>query len=104
MVLIVAPVKLIWRIRLPLATKIRLISIFASTLVTTAVSLYYIWALFKIGGLTEEWAATIHVRPSVREYLSSLSDDPRLEWRELVGGQPDSCCQLLLQIHRRPHQ
>ena len=57
-----APIRLIWGVRLPLVTKVRLISVFASTLVTTAVSLYYIHALLKIGGLTEEYAATIHVR------------------------------------------
>ena len=61
MILVFAPIKLIWAVRLPLITKIRLVSVFASTLITTAVSLYYIWALLKVGGLTEEWAATIHV-------------------------------------------
>lgn len=60
-ILVFAPIKLVVGVRLPKVTKIRLVSVFASTLVTTAVSLYYIYALLRVGGLTEEYAATIHV-------------------------------------------
>lgn len=64
-ILIFAPIKLVLGVRLPKVTKIRVVSVFASTLITTVVSLYYIYALLRIGGITEEWSATIHVRLSV---------------------------------------
>lgn len=56
-----APVQLIWNARLPPGAKLRLITIFAATLVTTGASLYYIYAMLRINGITEEFAATVHV-------------------------------------------
>ncbi|KAI0084012.1 hypothetical protein BDY19DRAFT_998099 [Irpex rosettiformis] len=59
-ILIFAPIQLIWAARLSQGTKIRLISIFAATILTTAASLYYIYAMLRIGAITEEFAATVH--------------------------------------------
>ena len=60
-ILVYAPVQLIWNVRLPQGAKIRLIVIFAATILTTVASLYYIYAMLRINGITEEFAATIHV-------------------------------------------
>jgi hypothetical protein len=60
LVLIVAPLKLLWRVRVNFATKVRLFAVFLATVVTTGVSLYYIYAVLRIHGLEEQWAATIH--------------------------------------------
>ncbi|KAI0084011.1 hypothetical protein BDY19DRAFT_601887 [Irpex rosettiformis] len=59
-ILVYAPVQLIWNARLPQGAKIRLIAIFAATILTTAASLYYIYAMLRINGITEEFAATVH--------------------------------------------
>ncbi|KAI0818889.1 hypothetical protein BC629DRAFT_684115 [Irpex lacteus] len=59
-ILVYAPVQLIWNARLPPGAKLRLITIFAATLVTTGASLYYIYAMLRINGITEEFAATVH--------------------------------------------
>ncbi len=60
-ILIVAPIRLLWRIHLESSTKIRLMAVFGTTLITTAVSLYHAYAVFRIGGLSEALAATIQV-------------------------------------------
>ena len=60
-ILVFAPIQLIWGVRLPRGTKVRLISVFAATILTTVASLYYIYAMLRIGGITEEFAATVHV-------------------------------------------
>ncbi|CAL1708749.1 unnamed protein product [Somion occarium] len=78
-ILIFAPIKLIWRTRLPKSTKIRLVSVFASTVAATAVSLYYIYALLRIGGITEEFAATIH--DGVSLLVANLSVVIAFAWR-----------------------
>ncbi|KAI0818890.1 hypothetical protein BC629DRAFT_684192 [Irpex lacteus] len=59
-ILVFAPIQLIWGASLSQGTKIRLIAIFAATILTTAASLYYIYAMLRIGGITEEFAATVH--------------------------------------------
>ena len=61
-VLVFPPIKLVIRVHLPKVTKIRLVTVFASTLAATGVSLYYIHALLRTGGLLEEWSGNIHVR------------------------------------------
>lgn len=62
-ILVFAPIQLIYGARLGGGTKVRLISVFAATLLTTGASLYYIYAMLRIGGITEEFAATVHVSP-----------------------------------------
>ncbi|TFK95411.1 hypothetical protein BDV98DRAFT_608979 [Pterulicium gracile] len=59
-VLVAAPIKLLWNVKLNLATKIRLFAVFLATLVTTGISFYYIYAVLNIGGLEEQWASTIY--------------------------------------------
>ncbi|KAI0309178.1 hypothetical protein OF83DRAFT_1038265, partial [Amylostereum chailletii] len=57
-VLIAAPVKLLYNIvNRPL--KIRLISVFSTTIVTTATSLYHAYVVLRIGGTSEATAALI---------------------------------------------
>lgn len=47
--------------RLALGVKIRLVAVFAATLLTTVASLYYIYAALRVTGITAEFAATVHV-------------------------------------------
>jgi hypothetical protein len=60
-VLIYTPIYLIWPTSLPEHTKIRLVGVFAATLITTSISLYKIYVTIRIGGLKEELAAIIEV-------------------------------------------
>lgn len=64
-ILIVAPVSLLLRARLTRPLKIRLVSVFAATSITTAVSLWHAYAVLRIGGLWEIVAAVAQVRVSV---------------------------------------
>ncbi|KAI0818916.1 hypothetical protein BC629DRAFT_1435710 [Irpex lacteus] len=59
-ILVYAPIQLILNAKLPPGVKLRLIVIFAATLVTTAASLYYVYALLRVHGTTEDFSATIH--------------------------------------------
>lgn len=70
-ILIVAPIRLLWRIHLESSTKIRLMAVFGTTLITTAVSLYHAYAVFRIGGLSEALAATIQT--SISLLVANLS-------------------------------
>lgn len=58
-VLIVAPIRLVWRVRLSMAQKIRVIAIFSSTMLSTAVSLNHASWVIRGGGLMEAMAAVI---------------------------------------------
>jgi len=60
-ILVLAPVRLVWRIKLTPAQKIRVISIFSTTLVTTAISLNHAYFVLKWGGLQEALAAVMQV-------------------------------------------
>ena len=53
--------RLTWKARLTPITKIRLVAIFTTTLVTTAVSLYFVYVVIRIGSITEAYAGTVHV-------------------------------------------
>ncbi|KAG7441922.1 uncharacterized protein BT62DRAFT_1079673 [Guyanagaster necrorhizus] len=70
-ILIVAPIRLLWRVHLESSTKIRLMAVFGTTLITTAVSLYHAYVVFRIGGLPEARAATIQT--SVSLLVANLS-------------------------------
>ncbi|KAI0818934.1 hypothetical protein BC629DRAFT_687674 [Irpex lacteus] len=59
-ILVYAPIQMIYNAKLPPGAKFRLITIFAATLITTAASVYYIYAMLRINGITEDFAATIH--------------------------------------------
>jgi hypothetical protein len=61
-ILIYAPIQLIWCTRFPPSIKIRLITVFAATVITTVASLYYIYTLLKVRGIAEDFAAVIQVR------------------------------------------
>ena len=60
-VLIFAPLKLLWHVHLQKWEKIRLMSIFASTAVFTAFSLYRASTVLRFGGLTEVLASVVEV-------------------------------------------
>lgn len=62
-ILIYAPIQFIWGTRFPQTIKIRLIAVFAATLITTAMSFYYIYTLLKVRGIAEDFAAVIQVSP-----------------------------------------
>ena len=60
-ILIFAPVRLVWRVRLSLPQKIRATAIFSATTLSTAVSLYHASWVLRDGGLNEAMAAVIQV-------------------------------------------
>ena len=61
-ILILAPVRLVWKTKLSAAQKIRVMAIFSTTLITTAVSLNHAYFVLKWGGLREALAAVLQVR------------------------------------------
>ncbi|TFK55475.1 hypothetical protein OE88DRAFT_623598 [Heliocybe sulcata] len=58
-ILVSAPLKLIWRVKLSRSQKIRIMAVFSSTAIATAVSLYHAYAILKFGGFQEGRAAVI---------------------------------------------
>ncbi|THH16263.1 hypothetical protein EW146_g4347 [Bondarzewia mesenterica] len=58
-ILVFSPIRLIWSVRLDKITKIRLIAVFATSAITTVVSMFHAYAILRIPGLTEALAATI---------------------------------------------
>ncbi|KAJ7651147.1 hypothetical protein FB45DRAFT_820627 [Roridomyces roridus] len=64
-ILIVAPLKLIYRVRLERSLKLRLMAVFATTAITTAVSIYHAYIVFRFGGFKEVMAATIQIAISL---------------------------------------
>lgn len=76
--------------------------IVTATLVTTAVSLYYIYAVLRIGKVTEEYAATIHVGPD-RTTAANNSEliTIALGWRQPLGRKPVCHYNLCLQARKQ---
>ncbi|EPQ59062.1 hypothetical protein GLOTRDRAFT_33368, partial [Gloeophyllum trabeum ATCC 11539] len=58
-VLIGAPLKLIWKVKLTRTQKIRIFAVFSTTTIATAVSLYHSYAILRYGGFEEARAAVI---------------------------------------------
>ncbi|TFK55489.1 hypothetical protein OE88DRAFT_1641386 [Heliocybe sulcata] len=58
-ILVSAPLKLVWRVKLTRPRKIRIMAVFSSTAVATAVSLYHAYAILRFGGFQEARAAVI---------------------------------------------
>ncbi len=58
-ILVYAPIQMIYNAKLPPGAKFRLITIFAATLITTAASVYYIYAMLRINGITEDFAKIV---------------------------------------------
>ncbi|KAF8994592.1 hypothetical protein BDQ17DRAFT_1430970 [Cyathus striatus] len=71
LVLVLAPVGLVWKIRLTKFQKFRIAAIFSTTIITTAVSLYHAHAVLRKGGLAEALAAT--VQDSISLIVANLS-------------------------------
>ncbi|PCH34899.1 hypothetical protein WOLCODRAFT_139640 [Wolfiporia cocos MD-104 SS10] len=70
-ILIIAPVRMVWGVRLSRAQKIRLIAIFSTTMITTAVGLDHAYWILKNGGLVEVLAAVIET--SISLIVANLS-------------------------------
>ncbi|EIW74738.1 hypothetical protein CONPUDRAFT_140220 [Coniophora puteana RWD-64-598 SS2] len=70
-ILIAAPIRLVWKVKLTPAQKIRLIAIFCSTAITTIVSLVHMAYLLRVGGLDEIMAGIAEM--SVTLIVASLS-------------------------------
>ncbi|KAJ7616094.1 hypothetical protein FB45DRAFT_1064235 [Roridomyces roridus] len=70
-ILIAAPLHLLWGVRLQRSLKLRLIAVFASTAVMTAVSLYHDYTIYLFGGLPEAFAANLQV--AVGLFVANLS-------------------------------
>lgn len=60
-ILVLAPVKLIWRVDLSKSRKIMLIAVFSSSAVTTTVSLVHAVAIYRVGGAVEVLCAIVEV-------------------------------------------
>ncbi|KAJ7018954.1 hypothetical protein C8F04DRAFT_1324694 [Mycena alexandri] len=61
LILIAAPMHLLWRVQLQRGLKLRLRAVFATTSIGTAVSLYHAYCVLRFGGIPEFLAATIQV-------------------------------------------
>jgi len=70
-ILIVAPFRLIYKVRLSQHQKIRILSIFSTSAITTVVSLAHAYYVFSDGGLKESLAAMVEV--SVCLIVANLS-------------------------------
>ncbi|KAF8816527.1 hypothetical protein BYT27DRAFT_7127747 [Phlegmacium glaucopus] len=64
-ILIFAPLRLVWKTRLSRAQKIRLMSLFSTTIITTIVSMNHAYFVLKTGGLPEALAAVIQCTVSL---------------------------------------
>ncbi|KAF8905800.1 hypothetical protein CPB84DRAFT_1771225 [Gymnopilus junonius] len=64
-ILILAPVMLVWKTKLSSAQKIRIMAVFSTTLMTTAVSLNHAYFVLKWGGLREALAAVLQCNVSL---------------------------------------
>ena len=75
-IVILAPIRLVWRTTLSKPQKIRIIAIFSTTVIMTAVSLNHAFTvLLNGGGLTEALASLLQVRPEhlkLRSYLTMI--------------------------------
>lgn len=73
-ILIAAPVRLIWRARLRRAQKIRIMTVFAASVVTSVASLVHAYFILHDDQVVEALAAVIMVRPtpSARSTFDSL--------------------------------
>jgi hypothetical protein len=70
-IVILAPIRLVWRTTLSKPQKIRIITIFSTTIIMTAISLNHAFTvMLNGGGLTEALASLLQVRP---EHLKSHS-------------------------------
>ncbi|TFK55477.1 hypothetical protein OE88DRAFT_1731171 [Heliocybe sulcata] len=58
-ILIAAPLKLIWRVKVTRPQRIRITMVFGSTIIATIVSLYHAYAILRFGGFEEARAAVI---------------------------------------------
>ncbi|KAJ7017550.1 hypothetical protein C8F04DRAFT_1155496 [Mycena alexandri] len=70
-ILIAAPMHLVWRVQLQRGLKLRLRAVFAATSTSTAVSLYHAYCVLRFPGLPEFLAATIQL--SVTLFVANLS-------------------------------
>ena len=59
--LILAPFRLVYKVRLTRAQKIRILSIFSTSAITTVVSLVHAYYVISDGGLKEAVAAMVEV-------------------------------------------
>ncbi|KAG2107534.1 hypothetical protein BD769DRAFT_1612246 [Suillus cothurnatus] len=64
-VLIFAPFCLIYRVRLSTGQKVRVLSVFSASVITTVVSLTHAYYIFSGGGLKEAMAATVEASMSL---------------------------------------
>ncbi|KAK7008117.1 hypothetical protein R3P38DRAFT_3027438 [Favolaschia claudopus] len=65
LILIVAPIGLIWRVKLQPGMQVRLRTVFAATAIGTAVSLYHAFCVLRYSGIPEFTAATLQLAVSL---------------------------------------
>ncbi|KAJ7076209.1 hypothetical protein B0H15DRAFT_864546 [Mycena belliarum] len=63
--LIAAPLRLLWRVHLHRGLKFRLLAVFTTSLITTAVGMYHAFTILRIGGFTEAMAGIIEMSTSL---------------------------------------
>ncbi|KAJ7737559.1 hypothetical protein B0H16DRAFT_1529755 [Mycena metata] len=71
LMLIAAPMYLFWNLQVQRKLKLRLRAVFATTFISTAVSLYHAYCVLKGGGLPEFLAATLQLSLSL--FVANLS-------------------------------
>ncbi|KAJ7930552.1 hypothetical protein B0H13DRAFT_1702687 [Mycena leptocephala] len=65
LLLVAAPMRLLWRVQLQRGLKLRLRAVFATTLIGTAVSLYHAYCVLRFSGIPEFLAATLQLAVSL---------------------------------------
>lgn len=93
--------RLLWRVRLSRALKIRLMSVFGTTSITTAVSLYHAYAVLRVGGTTEANAATIQVIPLLDRPTIVLTGVITTGFHQSFGRKFDCRRRIPLQVEER---
>ena len=71
--IVVAPIRLVYRVLLSRTQKIRLTAIFSMTIVTTIVSMNHAAFVITVGGLREILAAIVQVKYHSRDFCVMIS-------------------------------
>ncbi|KAJ7018982.1 hypothetical protein C8F04DRAFT_1149227 [Mycena alexandri] len=91
-ILIAAPMHLVWRVQLQRGLKLRLRAVFAATSTSTAVSLYHGYCVLRFPGIPEFLAATIQL--SVTLFVANLSVIVAILFRLKAENETDNIAPL----------
>ncbi|KAG2124163.1 hypothetical protein BD769DRAFT_1468852 [Suillus cothurnatus] len=85
-VLILAPFILIYKATLTTAQRVRVICLFSTSAITTAVSLTHAYYVFTVGGLQEAVSAMFEVHVVVTFFLRMLTEDETISQPTMESG------------------